>query len=191
MSILRGTLFELLFNHMLLEKGLSVTMSSDKIVYVCECDRCHKPMGGLTQEELNHVASSMSDGLCFDCDPESAATTPSIFWQWREGEKFVIGSEEFEVWALPGRAAEMVHVRTHERTHERDLSSYTNLNRISKNQAVLGKLYVNEVCPECHGLGYPYAFNDHLECLYCAGAGSIRVLQKWVRQLLGMVVENA
>jgi hypothetical protein len=185
MSVLRGTLLELLFNRMLLEKGLSVTMSSgcSKKLY---CERCDKVMAILDDEELlQWLDLKVESGFCFDCDPESAATTPSIFWQWREGDSFTIGGEQFEVWALPGKAAELVQSHAHAHARARGLSSYTKLNRALHNHAVLGQSdTIESSCPRC-GLGHGVLVDNGVHCLSCGsenGVVSHIVIPSWLIQ---------
>jgi len=165
-------------------------MSSDRIVYVCECDRCHKPMGGVTQEELNHIASSMGDGLCFDCDPDSAATTPSIFWQWQKEDVFVIDDQKFFVTFDEKNIEPFGLARAHDASASARLSSYTYLNRNPRNSALLGSGEEVGVCVKCAGKGYYDARGDEWTCNVCDGAGTVTtaiLLPSWV---LGLGCEN-
>src|SRR5687768_2244862 len=116
MSVLHGTLFELLFNRLLLEKGLSVTMSSE-VGFILECGNCLKEMGRISKEERDAVFSDLDDHLlCFDCEPDSADTTPNIFWQWQENESFEIDDLRFDIYQNKLICVGEAYARSHERT---------------------------------------------------------------------------
>jgi hypothetical protein len=173
MSILGGKLIQHLFNRMLLEKGLSVTMSSKPLDYSPRCASCGKSIGDLTPDEKDYFWRLGDSLLCFGCDPESSATTPSLFWQWREGDSFTIGGEQFEVWALPGKAAELVQSHAHARARARGLSSSTYLNRTQKNRALLSNGLEIQTCKKCRGTGELDGFAYVADCDECKGLGTI------------------
>jgi hypothetical protein len=134
------------------------------------CDGCHKVMAYLDYGEfVNFEEKGESAGLCFDCDPDSAATVPSLFWQWREGEVFVLGLATFEVWTLPGGASKLVDV-THTRVHVRTLSclsSSTNLHKTPLQSSGTGQhIKTNATCPDCPGWELVEC-NRGLVCLNC------------------------
>jgi len=47
-------------------------------------------MGELSKEDSREIIIGGGSGLCFDCDPDSASTVPSLFWQWQPGDLFTI-----------------------------------------------------------------------------------------------------
>jgi len=164
---------------------------SSEVVSEVHCKQCGESMGVFVEDELIHLMlDGIDNALCFDCDPDSSATTPNIFWQWREGDSFTIGGEIFEVWALPKRAAELVLTRAHDAHARAHLSSYTYLNRIAKNSAILASGEGIGVCVKCAGKGYYDARGDEWTCNVCDGVGTVTtaiLLPSWI---LGVGCEN-
>jgi len=154
-----------------------------------QCRKCGLPMGEMTLTEF--AACCLADGLpglCFDCDPDSAATVPGLFWLWREGESFTIGDTDFEVWALPGNASELVQSHAHESERARGLSSYTYLNRIEENGALDANGIELKICPRCKGFDTIHVHPEKEACGECGGLGLVPaaiVLPVWVLGLGG------
>lgn len=165
-------------------------MSSEAIVYVMECDSCKKPMGGVTQDELNYLAREMGDGLCFDCDASAADGTPEIFMGLVNGEKLRLGGLELEVYGDVLEFSSVVQSHAHERTRARVLSSYTKVNGARHKLATLEQLVEYELCPECHGQSFFVGAYGGESCGFCGDFGSIPVLAVWVRFLISGGVSN-
>lgn len=111
-------------------------MTVELTYYPC-CPRCRQPMGDVSGEEFREIVVCDGEfGLCFDCDPDSASTVPSLFWQWEEGDCFVIGGNEFWVEKRANSNTSLLwlsHARV--RAPARScLSSSTNLNKTTKNE---------------------------------------------------------
>lgn len=155
------------------------------------CVSCGKKIGGLTEEESHAFFADFETMLCFDCDPASALSVPSFFWQWKEEELFDIGDVGFQIRNQTLNVIGRSHARSHEYERAPGLSSYTNLNRNSKKWGFLEDLYTWEVCPDCHGRGHDFQGSTVPFCSSCADLGSIKVLDKWIAQLLGLGVSNA
>lgn len=190
MSVLDGKLIELLFNQLLAKKGISVTMSS-KIIEEVHCKRCGESMGEFDEDELICLMLEGIDTvLCFDCDPESAATTPSIFWQWQDTDFFAIGDQGFEI--VRGKMVMAGNVLTHARARmrTRGLSSYTYLNRPQKNRVFLGNGNEVEICQRCHGDGIYGDEFSHVSCFLCEGKGFEEIAIFLPRWILGLGCEN-
>lgn len=191
MSVLSGKLIELLFNRMLLEKGISVTMSSESVIGLA-CNNCGKRMGSVSEEEFDAmITNDFGANLCFDCDPESASTTPSVFWQWQPGELIDIGDSRLCVAASGREIVEVGFVPPHERTRcARGLSSYTNLNRNIKNRVNLSNGLEIALCPVCMGNCEVEVSDQFMPCPKCDGVGTVVtaiVLPSWI---LGLGCEN-
>lgn len=140
--------------------------------YIVSCGRCGKVMGDLDENELLFFASDESDGgLCFGCDPESAATTPSIFWQWQEGDVFAIGNEQFKLEENVSGYPVLVRLHTHERAHARGLSSYTKLNETVKNRQFWREGWEVEFCPNCMDDPKNFDIQKRQNCSVCGGSG--------------------
>jgi len=141
--------------------------------FVLSCAGCGRDMGEVSAEEFWELSDDGSvNGLCFDCDPESANTTPSFFWQWSENELFDIGDMSFQV---RGNKLEVIggaQSRAHESTRARGLSSYTYLNRTPKRQSVLRNGLQVEVCPDCGGRAELLRDGYLVDCDRCASWGS-------------------
>lgn len=149
-------------------------------------------MGEFDADELIVL---MLDGidtvLCFDCDPESAATTPSIFWQWRAGELIDIGDSRFCVTADEQQIVEVGFVPAHERTRPHVLSSYTKLNRNLKDSVLLLNGIEQSICPSCHGDSVSWDNAWGINCEKCDGHGVVEVAIVVPAWVIGLGCENA
>lgn len=165
-------------------------MSMD-VISTVKCSKCDRSLGELSIEEFNAVfADKTGFRLCFDCDPESALTVPSFFWQWKENELFDIGDVAFQIRDQKLKVIGHSHERAHEQERARGLSSYTKLNRITKNKVLLGNGIEQQLCPACHGDSVLWDSSWGLNCDRCDGLGVIEsaiVLPGWI---LGLAVEN-
>jgi len=105
------------------------------------CDRCKRSIADLDEDEVKAYGSEAGViELCFDCDPESAATVPSLFWQWHPGDVFILDDKALEVVSgsgVPEFLIDITHTRMSARTRD-CLSSSTYLNT-SPNQDGDGK----------------------------------------------------
>lgn len=165
---------------------------SSKAGYIVSCSKCHKEMGVLdTAEYFAFVADEHDPGQCFDCEPFGAGLKPMIFRNMLEGDDFQLGEVTFRLIQSELVCGGLVHERTHERTRLRGLSSYTNLNRNTKNLGVLENLYDDRICPGCNGLSFNHDLYGVHPCEICGDKGSLKVLKKWVVSLIGGVVEHA
>jgi hypothetical protein len=165
-------------------------MSSN--VFEPSCIGCGKSLGFMDVGELAALedCSSGSGCLCFDCDPEAASTTPSIFLQWSENELFDIGDTGFQIRDGQLKVIGVSRAHAHERTRLRVLSSYTYLNRNSKNQALLSNGLVLSGCGKCRGTGELDGFVYIAECDACGGSGVLEsavIIPAWI---LGVGCEN-
>jgi len=159
---------------------------SSEVEFILHCHRCHAVIGEVSDDEILAVIFTEHSGaLCFDCDPESADTTPSIFWQWQDGDVFYIGGDMHEVQSNSLLPHARAHERTHERARARGLSSYTYLNRTQKNSAILGNGLEVVTCDNCKGEGVNPDFNEGFLCSVCKGYGTVPVaivLPLWLIQ---------
>lgn len=165
-------------------------MSMD-VVKTVRCSKCGQSLGDLTLDEFNAVFDDVyGSRLCFDCEPLGAMSRPEIFWNMLEGDEFTIGDTVLVRGEFLLVESSRTHERTHERTCARGLSSYTYLNRITKNWGVLEELVEYVVCPGCRGHSFYVGIYGGESCGLCGDHGSIPVLAEWVRFLLNGVREN-
>lgn len=165
-------------------------MSSEVLFSPC-CVNCGSVIGDLGSEESQAFLSGVFyELLCFDCDPESAATTPSVFWQWEENELIDIGDIGFQVRDNALHVIGVSRARMHEYTHAPGLSSCTYLNRTDKKGGFWDYEVRYEVCQECCGNGR-YFLGDGLDdCEECNGQGARVVELLLPRWILGLEIEN-
>lgn len=156
---------------------------SDSLV----CGRCGKVMAKVTREEFDGITQGDDwSGLCFDCDPESAATTPSIFWQWAEGDLIDIGDLGFQVRDGLIRVIGVSRAHTHERTRPPVSSSYTYLNETPKNTQFWREGWEVRFCQECMSNPEQWDFNERRACVFCGGTGGEIIalyIPRWVVSL--------
>jgi len=150
------------------------------------CDRCGKPLGEVTEKEFDAIFSeNFSWDLCFDCDPESASTVPSLFWQWQDGDKFILGDKCLEV-TLPlnssGYLFDVSHTHMSAGVHP-SLSSSTYFNTHPNQEGERKQETVNDArfCPSCPEV-YLYSMADGKWCPSC---GYVRpydelILPSWI-----------
>lgn len=183
MSVLRGKLIDTLFNRFLVQKGLSVMMSSE-VRLVLSCRKCRKEIGEVSEDELKFCVQEDERGpLCFDCEPDLANLTPNLFWQWKAGELIDIGDSRFCVTADEEQIVEVGFVPPHERGRVRNLSSYTYLNRTQEKTLLLQNGYEVRMCQECQGTGLVLDYDWSSDCPICGGSGSLYeafYIPKWV-----------
>lgn len=160
-------------------------------VYIPCCRRCGKSMGEMPLEEFEACCDGDGlPGLCFDCEPGSAATVPHLFWNWHEGDSFCLGEKWLVVHKNSLVLYSLAYPRAHDRSHERDLSSYTYLNRIPENTELLASGEEVTVCPECHGYADKVPIYGGEECSTCGTVGEIIcavLIPSWI---LGLGCEN-
>jgi len=150
------------------------------------CMRCSRVLGDFSEDEYQAFLLSGDLGdLCFDCDPESAATTPSLFWQWQPGDLFTLGEDVFCV--ADSNPQLLVNVgfssHAHERARANCLSSSTYLNTTSKNRdAYLNRVRDTMICPECDlGISERMGGAWHCDaCGHCEVVESDIILPAWV-----------
>lgn len=164
---------------------------SSELVFTPTCTKCGKGMGAMSEDELAVVILSDGDSvLCFDCDPESASTTPSLFWKWQESDLFTLGDVVLQVYGNYMQVIGASHAHAHERTHARGLSSYTYLNRNLHNHALLGDGVEVKACGRCHGEGFINTFYGLVPCDDCQGVGVVEVAIMLPHWILGLGCEN-
>jgi len=165
-------------------------MSND-LTFNPACTRCGKRMGVMSEEEFIAIVMGDGDcGLCFDCDPDSAATTPSLFWQWKEGDVFEIEGLRMEVYGGVLEFASVVQSHAHARARARGLSSYTKVNRALHNHVLLADGTVGYPCRVCEGKGEFTTGRITVACSFCDGEGFVVtevVLPAWI---IGLGCEN-
>jgi len=150
-------------------------MLGDVYVSPC-CVNCGRVVGELDEHEKEAFLSDGWDScLCFDCDPDSASTTPSIFWRWQEGDGFNLDGVELDVKVYGSTGHLYLATRAHEGARARVLSSYTYLNRNLKNSALLGNGLEVSMCPVCFGDGVNEVSDQTQPCCKCSGLGTIPV----------------
>ena len=150
------------------------------------CMRCSRVLGDFSEDEYQAFLLSGDLGdLCFDCDPESAATTPALFWQWQKHDWFMIDDVAFHV------SDDLKHImpvfeflsHAHARTRANCLSSSTYLNTTSKNRdAYLNRVKDTMICPECDlGISERMGGAWHCDaCGHCEVVESDIILPAWV-----------
>ena len=161
---------------------------SDVWVFEPDCASCGRSVGNMSRDEFYEFVNG--SGLCFDCDPDSAETTPSIFWHWAAGELITIGDSVFCVAANRKEIVEVGYSHAHERARARGLSSSTKVNTNEHNVMLFVDGVERKTCPLCRGLGYYPEFWENSVCGGCDGIGSIEtaiILPTWV---LGIGCEN-
>jgi hypothetical protein len=135
------------------------------------CDRCKRSIADLGEDEIRDYGSEVGViELCFDCDPDSAATVPSLFWQWMEGDVFVLDGECFlvQTFLSKGQKADRV-THTHEQLRARScLSSSTYLHKASPNQSHETQNTVTDAkfCERC-GSGDLLTLVEGMQCEDC------------------------
>jgi len=117
------------------------------------CENCDALMGEVSLDDCEFdFDGGGGPGLCFDCDPDSADTVPSLFWQWQERDRFFIDDTVFTVWqnglqrvrTLPYSLTRMRAVMT------RGLSSSTYLNNSTVERSQRDKEILSyRMCREC------------------------------------------
>jgi hypothetical protein len=135
------------------------------------CYSCGKSLGAMSLDELKAL-NDCSEGagcLCFDCDPDSAATVPAIFWAWHPGDVFVFGPYGAESEYAFKVIDDCSHLRMCERVCARAacLSSSTYLNNQHQNSPLkIGELPDFEDCPNC-SQGFMLFSNGLYRCTHC------------------------
>jgi hypothetical protein len=137
-------------------------MTSD-FVFNPTCSACGNRMGNMTQDEFWAMVSS--EGLfavCFDCSPDEADKVPEIFWDWEEGDRFVLGGTEFEIiQEFPYYLKMDIVSHAHEHAPTLScLSSSTKLNKTGKSDS------------------QDTVFFDLLQCTNC-GKQAIRIVEQF------------
>jgi len=156
------------YSTFLLWKGKNA-MTTD-LTFNPACVNCGARMGEMSEEEFASLVIQDGDaGLCFDCDPDSASTTPSLFWQWKEGDVFVLGDASFVVSQRENSESSILwlsHTRALARARS-CLSSSTYLNRFNDDRPQWVKdLPQWKLCPKCKDEVLT-VFTDGWHCKNC------------------------
>lgn len=156
----------------------------DKLGYEIYCKKCHRSMGEVTANEYaSWLVDAYDEGLCFDCDPLKSADSHVNFMIYDEKSATLMTGSEWFIANGSVLPRESSHERTHEHTRARGLSSYTKLNRISKNRELLASGEETRVCPQCKGLGCYPEFWEKSACSVCDGVGTVVsaiVIPTWI-----------
>ena len=134
------------------------------------CSLCGKVMAYMDYGEFTYFEEGDGqDGLCFDCDPDSASTVPALFWQWKPGDLFTIGDDVFCV--TDTQPQQLVNVGFSSHAHVRmcapGLSSSTYLHKTHPNKGREVESSVNDAkCSKC-GSNEFWEGVIYLECKTC------------------------
>lgn len=167
-------------------------MSGYGVNLVLSCRNCRGEIGEVSTDELKHLVEEDERGpLCFDCDPDSASTTPNIFWNWKKEDVFVIADQEFFV--TPDEKNIVPFFQSHARVSALAsvLSSYTYLNKTSKKWDFVRSGIVGFTCLVCEGKGHHTTGRITVNCSFCDGSGYLIKSITIPRWMIGEVMENA
>jgi hypothetical protein len=150
------------------------------------CDSCWRSQGLVSLDEFQMFGGEEGAiNLCFDCEQSGASTVPGLFWQWQEGDVFVLGDVRLEVSGntYPGKPLlRVTHARDH--AHARScLSSSTYLHKTAiKNGGEVQETDTHWPCSECHN-GWLWPKENGWKCDRCSYFGpKIRkiVIPSWI-----------
>jgi len=144
-------------------------MTTEKFYPIC-CVQCGAEVASLSPDEWEDMSPWVeASALCFDCDSQSAATTPSLFWEWESGDVFVLGDVKLRV---EDDLRNLTALSTFSHTHVRDaransLSRSTYLNTSPKQDGEWVEVVGNNAKCFCGGHGRIERDSEGEHCLDC------------------------
>lgn len=168
-----------------------VTMGTGPVL-IGHCQKCHEPIGELSQEEFDFIVFEADRPLlCFDCDPVEAESIFSFFQKLSPGEFLHLGDVSLEL-----REDELGHgnlfpARAHDAHARACLSSSTYLNRNTKNRVLFTDMREGYPCRVCEGEGVTTTGRISVPCSFCDGEGKVTTAIFLPLWLVGGVREDA